>query len=573
MIPGTILPYEIFHRSERREFLNLFDDVGIRVRLRTAKEEVSRAEIVFSLDEDSEFAIEMGKVASDNQFDYFEAIIKPIKPSFYYYFRLFIKGELVYYTRHNIQHAVAELDRFFCNIEELHNFRVPDWAQDAVCYQIFPERFYNGDPKNDLEEVERWGSIPKPNNFFGGDLKGIEEKLGYLKDLGISLIYLTPIFESNSNHKYNIKDYYKIDPHFGDKETLKELVDKAHSLGIRIILDGVFNHCSRDFFAFQDVVKKGRDSKYLNWFTIYDLPIRYSPKPTYKAWYNVIDMPKFNMDNPQTREYLLDVATYWIKEADIDGWRLDTGMEIGHSFWKEFRRRVKNVKPDAYIVGEILGDETDWIQGDQFDAVMDYRFRELVLKFFALNSINAKEFNNYLTRIKMERAEQPDRVMFNLIGSHDTPRFLTLCRGNVNKMLLAVLFQMTYTGLPVIYYGDEIGLEGGMDPGCRKCMIWDENQWNKRLFETYRTVIRIRNNYKALRRGNFQSIIAEENNVYGFLRSYGTEHLLVLINNSPYERILAIDLGFSRFIDLITEKTYNLPIKINPYTGFVLKCE
>ncbi len=415
----------------------------------------------------------------------------------------------------------------------------PPWIKDVVFYQIFPERFYNGDRSNDPSVVEEWGNKPKRRNFFGGDLRGIIEKLSYLAYLGINAIYLTPIFKSPSNHKYDTSDYLEIDPHLGNLETLRELVKKGHERGIRLILDGVFNHSGDRFWAFEDVAKKGSSSHYSAWYFVKTFPVRKWPNPNYLTCGTARYLPKLNTDNPQVREYLFGVARYWLEEAGIDGWRLDVADEVSHDFWKEFRKVVRDANPDAFLVGELWGDASPWLQGDEFDGAMNYLLRDLIIKFFAWHQIDAQAFDSELARLRSKYPQEANEAMLNLLGSHDTPRYLTVCRGDVDKVVLSLLFLMTYIGVPMIYYGDEVGMKGGNDPLCRGTMIWDPTKWNRRIFDTCKKLIRIRREHPALRRGSFKTLYSSKR-VYAYQREHGRDLLIVIINTGSSDASLKI---------------------------------
>ncbi len=424
--------------------------------------------------------------------------------------------------------SVSEKDR----VEEL--LLVPEWVRDAVFYQIFPDRFANGDPTNDPPNIEPWGAAPTPRNYFGGDLQGIINHLDYISSLGVNCLYLNPIFWSSSNHKYHARDYLKIDPHFGDEKVFKRLVDECHARGIRLILDGVFNHTGVDFFAFEDVKRNGKKSRYAKWFNIYSFPVSSPRKPNYECWWNLGDLPKLMVHIPEVREYLFMVTEHWMKFG-IDGWRLDVPNEIPHSFWIEWRKLVKRLNPEAYIVGEIWDDGSPWLQGDQFDGVMNYRFRKACVEFFARRTMKVSEFDWSLA---VTRSLYPDRVNYvlqNLLGSHDTERFLMLCNGNKAAMKLAWLFQMTYIGAPMVYYGDEVGMMGGKDPGCRGTMIWDEDKQDKELLGTMKRLIAIRNAHSVFRQGAFETcIVDDDRHLYGYWRKNtdGQSAALVVLNNS-----------------------------------------
>ena len=419
---------------------------------------------------------------------------------------------------------------------------VPPWAKDAIFYQIFPERFANGDASNDPPGTEPWGGTPTPRNYFGGDLKGIIDHLDYVSSLGVNALYLNPVFASNSNHKYHASDYMKIDPHFGDDAIFRSLVDECHRRGIRIILDGVFNHTGVDFPPFVDIKKNGARSAYLGWFNVYGLPLGPPNKPNYECWWGKGDLPKLMTTNPAVRHYLFDVTRHWMSFG-IDGWRLDVPNEIPHDFWIEWRALVKSINPAAYIVGEIWDDATSWLEGDQFDAVMNYRFRRAVLDFFVGRTITATKFDSTLADQRAEYPDQVNYVLQNLLGSHDTERILTLCNGDTAAEMLAVLFQMTYVGAPMIYYGDEIGMTGGKDPGCRRTMEWDETKQDRGILQTYRQLIAMRNQHPALRRGSFLRLLADDaGGIYAFARVDSASTAIVVLNNGTSERRVRVPL-------------------------------
>jgi glycosidase len=423
---------------------------------------------------------------------------------------------------------------------------VPAWVKDAVFYQIFPERFANGDVLNDPQGTLAWGGVPTSRSFFGGDLRGIITKLKYLSSLGINAIYLNPIFASSSNHKYNTADYLRIDPAFGDERTFKELVDSCHSRGIRIILDGVFNHTGTDFFAFVDARNKGAKSAYASWYNFHSFPVGPPNKPNYDCWWGHGSLPKLMTGNPEVRKFLFDVTRHWMS-LGIDGWRLDVPNEIPHEFWIAWRRLVKSLNPDAYIVGEIWDNGAAWLQGDQFDAVMNYRFRSACVDFFALNRTSVSGFDSILARQRHDYPPEVDYCLLNLLGSHDTERFLTMCYGDVARWKLAVLFQMTYPGAPSVYYGDEVGMSGGKDPGCRGTMVWDPALQNRDLLKFTTDAIHLRRTEEVLRRGTFTTLLRDNaREVYGFLRDDDSSSAIVVLNRSEAKRQVFLPAGTLR---------------------------
>lgn len=443
------------------------------------------------------------------------------------------------------------------------NFKTPEWVRDAVFYQIFPERFENGDRSNDPPGTEPWGSTPKLFNYMGGDLEGVIQKMPYLKELGINAIYFNPIFEApTSNHKYNTADYMKVDSSFGDINTFKRLVATAHANGIKVVLDAVFNHSGDSHWAFKDAEQNGPNSKYWNWYLIHGFPVVKDPKPNYESWWGFASLPKFNEYNPEVRQHLFEAAEFWTK-LGIDGWRLDVPNEVRDmNFWREFRTRVKRLNPEIYIVGEIWGDGSPWLQGDQFDAVMNYQFRDQVFNFFVNDKANVDEIDWGLEALRNRHPESVNYTMFNVLGSHDTPRMRTMAGNDLNKVKMMALFQMTYVGAPVIYYGDEIGMAGEMDPGCRGAFPWNPSQWNQDLLSYYKKLIQIRNQYPALRRGGFRSLMRHnDNRTFAYLREDSRSKLMVVFNNNTRPQDIALDTARvsvpdGNLRDLLTGKTY-----------------
>jgi cyclomaltodextrinase len=483
---------------------------------------------------------EMVCVGRDAEFDHFmcelvfDKAVKYIK----YYFIIHTSVGSLYLGRDglNSERPVNFFEYLCTNENDI--FRVPDWAKGAVIYQIFPDRFYNGNPLNDPEGTVEWNSIPTRENFFGGDLKGILLKLDYLQDLGIDAIYLNPLFKAPSNHKYDTTDYYEIDPSFGDTDELIELVKECHKRNIKVVLDGVFNHSGYCFKPFQDVLRKGEASKYKDWFIIESFPVQTDP-PNYECvgYYN--KMPKLRFDNPDVRKYFIDVAAYWLKIADIDGWRLDVADEVDFTFWQEFRRAIKGVRKDALLIAETWKDGRDILRGDQMDSVMNYLFRDSIVEYFARESIDTWKFDHLIQRMLFIYPHIVYPVLYNLIGSHDTPRFLELCGGNLQKMQLAVAFQMTFPGMPAIYYGDETGLDGENDPDCRKTMNW--GNFNKDLLQFYKTVIALRKKTPSLLYGDFRCICCEDA-IYGYARRFGNETAYIVLNKGNSDKKISIPL-------------------------------
>ena len=471
------------------------------------------------------------------------------------------------------------------------DWQTPTWVKHAVFYQIFPERYANGDSRNDPASVQPWGTPPTLHNLMGGDLQGIIDHLDDLQALGITALYLNPIFQATTSHKYNTYDYFKIDPHFGTLETFQRLVDELHKRDMKLILDAVFNHCGRGFFAFHDIVENGPHSPYVDWFHILKFPIHpYEGRfpANYRTWWDFRELPKFNTDNQAVRSYLLDVARYWIEQG-ADGWRLDVPNEIAdHLFWREFRDVVKAVNPDAYIVGEIWKDGSPWLQGDQFDAVMNYLFRDLCTEFFAEKKLPAGEFGAGIDRLISLYHPEVTYAQLNLLGSHDTARFLTMAHqaGDhaLERVKLANLMLMIYPGAPCIYYGDEIGIQGENDPDCRRCYPWNnQQQWNQDLLSATKEYTALRHAHAALRTGHFTTLLADSNmNVYACARWNAEEQLLIVINNSETTWTLDLPLSTafeaaSTYTTLAGDESYSVAhgkvreVLLTPWSGLILK--
>ena len=394
-------------------------------------------------------------------------------------------------------------------------FNAPAWTKDAVFYQIFPDCFCRSAKYKAVGKFVDWDTLPTRENMFGGNLAGICEKLDYIASLGVNAIYLCPIFKSNSNHRYHTVDYFEIDPVLGTLRDFDKLVKKAHKLGLRVILDGVFNHCSRGFFQFNSLMELGKNSPYVDWFHVHGWPLHaYSGKPNYDCWWGYPALPKFNTDNPDVRDYLFSVGEYWMKRG-IDGWRLDVPNEIDDdSFWQEFRRRIKAINPNAYIVGEIWDEPSRWLQGDQFDGVMNYPLRKAVLKYlFDENPIVLAEF---ATRLREAFPEGRFGVQMNLLGSHDTIRLASLPCSNLQRVKLALTLLFFLPGAPCIYYGDEIGMDRFAE--MQKAPIYDY----------LKGLIALRNKERVLRDGSLE--IAYSAGRLDIVRTLGKKKMTLAIS-------------------------------------------
>ncbi len=544
----------------------------------------------------------MLKEATLNGLDHFFVSLKPSVRRIKYAF--IINEQFLVSTRGLIDikdnpHSQENLFYYFnfpyLNQEDV--FSAPSWVKDQVWYSIFPERFMNGDKSLSKDNILPWGQTDRYSNDqrFGGDLRGIIQKIPYLKEVGFTGIYMTPIFVSDTSHKYDIIDYYRIDPAFGDNETFKELVDIAHHNGLKVMLDAVFNHCGFRHPFFQDVIEKGVDSVYYDCFYIIDQskPIVSSdyvigekfPREiqkqihqnrdllNYRTFAFSTSMPKMNTSHPIMKAYLLDVAAFWIKNYDIDGWRLDVSNEVGHQFWRDFRNVVKLAKKDAYIVGENWDDAYPWLQGDQYDAVMNYGFMFPIHHYFQNNNteerMNTVSFIDQMHHVLLTYPKNVIESMYNLVDSHDTARILEICGNDFDLVKLPYVLMFSLPGAPSIYYGGEVGLSGKHDPDNRRCMLWGDFQ-NKEMLVFMKRLIELRKSSLEMKSPNMTFL--QSDNYVLFIKK---ETLFIVLNNnsSPFEAVLPMEMKNKNYNDLYSDTFLSLSDKIilTKYQFLILK--
>lgn len=561
----------IFHKMDKEYFFALSKD-NFLIKLRTAKNDLVKIRLGYCDKYLNERKIpiegnikyvDMIKVASDDLFDYYEAKINIHMIVCRYFFELtdFENNVLYYYGyRFYKEEPTLHFGMFDASqpVREEEIFDVPSWANGAIVYQIFPERF----ARKNLNTERNWYTAPMTRNeVLGGNLRGIIDSLGYLEQLGIEVIYLTPIFKSSSTHKYNTDDYMEIDSSFGNEDDLKELVEKAHSKNIKVILDGVFNHSGYEFAPFVDLMKNQETSKFKDWYYPFSFPLKWKwgEKPNYWTFGYAGPMPKLNTSNPEVREYIFNVIRKWMA-LGIDGWRLDVADEVSHDFWKAFRKVVKSINKDALIIGEVWYESSPWLLGYEYDTVMNYLFFDNVKKLLITKEYKVSDFdneNNFL-RGRMHTRVQP--LLWNLIDSHDTPRFLTQANANNDILKLAFALQMTLPGMPMIYYGDEVGMQGGGDPDCRRGMLWDEEKQNKDILDYYKKWIKIHKKYSSLKNGEFKSIyVNDDAQVYIFKRFNEFEELYIAFNFSNNNVSLDL-LNDKQVIDELDSKLFIKPM-------------
>lgn len=605
---GDILFDGLVHRQDARE-RSLNDDGSVTLRVRTWAGDAEGVEVLLRGEETSP----RGPVApsdTDGTHDYFEVTVDGefTGEGSAYAFRILDGDTSVWFGGTGAADSPGGAGWFEFDTASLSTFSTPDWVKEGIIYQIFPERFANGDTSNDpdftewyyegirelpssgktngeyFHLVEDWYDVdglrespyktdgrPDWNSFYGGDIEGIRSNLEYLSDLGVTVVYLNPIFTSKSNHKYDAASYMEVDPHFGTNEEFKAFVDECHSRDMRVVIDLAVNHTGHTYWAFVDARQKGRESDYWDWYEWKNWPLPggietapANPLEYYDCWWGFGQMPNLNFDlsrvnseehsvrnidgavpNRALVDHLLDVTEYWLKDVGIDGYRLDVAGEVPYWFWELFRERVREAKPDAYILGELWGASPDWVNGKYFDAVMNYKFfRDPVLRFLCRGEISAVQFDRELAPGRLVYPEEGVLAQMNLMGSHDTERYLTTAGGDFRRLKLAALFAMTYVGAPAIYYGDEIGMEGGHDPDCRRPFDWKWEADGERV-KTHNLFSRLasyRKCFPALVYGDFETLVAE-GHVYAYRRRGDTGDIVVVINAGQDESTVAVPLG------------------------------
>lgn len=527
----------VFHRP-MSEYAFAVDENTYVFRLRAQRGDVKRCtlhyadraamtpELVFQ-------SAEMPLWRSDKLYDWFEVTLKCPFTRIAYHFELDDGSETCHYAGDCFEKDPSMIQRSE-HFQLPYNHRadrlsVPDWTENAVVYNIFPDSFADGRRSLSGRAGEADFQGEPCLSRLGGTLNGVRENLDYMRDAGFNCLYLNPIFAASSYHKYDTLDYFRIDPTRGTEDDFRALVKEAHRLGLRVLIDGVFNHIGWRHPFFQDVLKRGKASPYWSWF--YDLPEqpRYpdaGEMPEYACFSYVPQMPKTDTSCPEMRDYFCKVGAYWVREFDVDGWRLDVANEMDDGFLRAFREAVKREKPDALVIGEVWENAAHFVNHGMMDGAMNYDFRRFCRQFFAEGSIDAAEFDLRLSSLLTRYPRQMLSAQLNLLDSHDVSRFLTLCGGDRARMEQAVLFQMAFPGMPCVFYGDEKGLEGASENEYRRPMDFGRPNG---LEEAYRRMIALRKEHPALRHGDFQTVLAQ-GALFLCRRSAAEESLLLCWN-------------------------------------------
>lgn len=517
----------------------------LTIRLQTAKQDLCKCTLYYGdrvdpLPQVKFRAKGMEKVASDERFDYYEVTIRSELDRICYYFELEASDEKLYlYAGILATYLPSERSEYyqypFIRREELSD--VPRWLKEAVVYNIFPDSFasakreISGQSETLLDEK----SGQTLHTRLGGTLRGIIANLDYIANLGFNCLYLNPIFTAAEYHRYDLLDYYHVSPNLGTDSDFRELVQAAHALGMHVIIDGVFNHCSWYFFAFDDVVKNGEKSRYKDWFYKLEFPVvrpENGEKPSYSCFAYEPKMPKLNSSNPEVRAYFLDVCRYWLEEFDVDGWRLDVANEVDKDFWREFRKVAKRTKPDSVLIAEIWESAERWLQGDMFDSTMNYDFRKNCRDFLASGKINGSEFNSRLISMNWRYPFPMVQGQLNLLDSHDVSRFRSLCLCP-ERFYLAEICLFTSIGAPCVFYGDELGMQGETEYTWRGSMPWQQAVSDER--ELFRQLISLRKRNACLIDGRLRVLDYDDKGKFVFARELGKWSVVVALNASEKE--------------------------------------
>ena len=554
--------YAVFHRPESCFAYPVAGD-RLRVVLRvSAQDELDKVELLYNNKYDftkKRYACRMDRCVTDGVFAYYVAEITLPDARFAYIFRITEKEKVFYYSEEGLsEEYLFQLAYYtffqFPFINGADVMRVVDWTRSAVFYQIFVDRFFRGDHEKDDRYINTaWNGKIDRYSFAGGDLDGIANKLPYLCDLGVTALYLTPIFYSGSNHKYNVTDYTLVDPQFGTNEKLKRLLDSAHEKHLKIIIDTVFNHCDISHGIFKDVLEKGRDSEYYDWFLI-DGDFPDTEKGNYAHFADCKYMPKWNTNNSEVRRYLIDIALEYLRMG-FDGLRLDVADEISHEMWRQLRSEVKRQFPEALILGEIWHLNEPWLRGDQLDGVMNYKFQKILVDFFGAVPIKAEDAANRMNGLLLANTQQANAMALNFLDDHDTPRFLRSTEGNTDKLLCALCAMVMFPGMPCVFYGTELPLDGTGDPDCRKTFDWTFRGQREEYRDNFKNILALK---KQTALSGAEAEIAAQDGILRISREAEGERVTAYFNTCGKAKALNAEGGGTLFVlNYDGKKIYN----------------
>ena len=553
----------LLHRIDS-EYAYPLDEKRLVLRLRVSKEDEFKVIEVFfnpAMRFIKERQVKEMKVKYvDNYFKYYEVTLFNNFPSFSYIFHIVTLDNEEYFLSdeglsRSYDYSLSQVSAFryaFINPDDV--IKVNPKFEGRIFYQIFVDSFFKSEALNKDFVTRDWNSTDleafkdgKYNPIFlGGDLKGVTSKLNYLKELGIGAIYLTPIFKANTNHRYDTLDYFEIDPRLGDISDLKELVKQAHELDILVCLDLVFNHTSFFHPFFQDVLKNGKKSKYFDFYMIEGDEIKLEKPVNYYTFSESFMMPKLNGNNKEVQAYCIEVAKHYLKEADVDGYRLDVSNELPHSFWIEFKKELKKEKEDIFLIGECWYNAYSFLNSLEWDSSMNYASLFAAKEYFVNHTLSTKEFAYKLNNILVRYKENTNKMLLNLLDSHDISRFYEYLKPNKDLYLLSELFLISYIGLPMIYYGDEIFMEGGNDPFNRKGMEWDSKEFSSFEFSLIKKIYALRKQ-DPFKKGDME--LEEKDGLLYIRRVYENEKVTIILNNSTEEKVVeSVDINNTKVV-------------------------
>lgn len=481
----------------------------------------------------------------DEFYKYYTGIISYNDPRISYVILIELKDGSSYYLSEEGLSINYDFSYYFYSSFTLSYLNEIDIIQNNkvfngnIFYQIFPERFCLGDNSKDKSYINRdWYSLAlkgSNNNciqdtFIGGDLSGIIKKLDYIKDLGVNTIYMTPIYKSSTNHKYDVEDYFDIDPMFGNKKIFKTLVDEAHKRNMNVVIDLVFNHSSDLNPLFLDVKEKGKNSKYYDYYMVHGEIVKNDPINYETFGPEVKNMPKLNSNNFLEMDYFVEVGKYYIEKFNVDGYRLDVANEVSHTFWQNFKLNLRKIKPDIILIGECWNDASNFISRNEFESVMNYPFLLVSKKFFIDNLYTPSTFAYKLNSLLARYCDNTNKMMLNLLDSHDVERYFNFVKGDFNLYFLSFVTLIVYPGWPMIYYGDEIFMEGGRDPDNRRGMVWSSPYFNNEKHTFFKNILLLRQKYSSLKDG--ETKIYSKNNLVYIERFNNKEKVTLILNHS-----------------------------------------
>lgn len=552
------MTYYVEH-YEKRDYIYPISRNKILFKLKTNISNISSIEYIYfeKIRKTPKKAIQMHGFNLTGDCSFYQGILEYSETIKYidYYFKITSDEGVFYFSPEGLRGIEPRRSFMYSDTNYYDVFITPKWAEGRIGYQIFPDRFHIG-KKNLLENPTDWKEKPTRENFFGGNISGIIQKIGYLQDMNIGIVYLTPIFKSYSNHKYDTVDYFDIDPGFGTKSDFKKLVHDLHEAGIKIVIDGVFNHIGYYSEQFQDVIAKGKDSIYYDWFYVYGDTvdtenINYECVGYYK-W-----MPKLRYQTKAVRDYIKNAGEYWLVNFNIDGYRLDVSDEVDFTFWQEFRRHIKSINEHALLIGETWKNGSDLLRGDTLDSIMNYRLRDALLDFIIYEYIDLHEFQERVNAIYFDYPIQTHNILYNTLGSHDTERIMTLCEEQTDKLSLLISLLFAYPGIPFIYYGDELGMTGLNDPLSRKTMNWSKVYNDIHLF--FLKEMEQRTSSDVLKYGDFVHLNISDK-IYGFVRRYKEEEIIFIANTTNEIQKFEVNYG-----------TWKQEFTLLPYKSEIIK--